>query len=53
MVEIYNPLLHAVGTIVDPRVLLPLLPCETMQAKQEPIFGLHHMFLCRITKQGT
>jgi hypothetical protein len=50
MVEIDNLFLQAFGTTVDPDVLLALPPCEAVYAKQEAIFGLYHMFLCRITE---
>lgn len=52
MVEVDDALLYAVRTRVDPHILFPFLPCQTMDPQQIAVSCLHYMFFGGVTVQG-
>lgn len=53
MVHVYDLLLDAVGSSIHFVVLLAFAPCQTVNAQQVPILGLHNMFFGGIAIGGT
>jgi hypothetical protein len=52
VVQVHNPLLDASWAAVDLYILLTLLPRQPVQAKEEAILGLNHMFLGGISEKS-
>lgn len=52
MVQVYHPLLEALGPGIDPGVLFSLFPCQPVQAKEVSVLCLYYMFFGRVAKRG-
>lgn len=52
MMKVDDALLYAIRARIDPHILLPFLPRQTMYPQQIAVSCLHYMFLGGISVQG-